>query len=76
MVHTAFHSFPGIVLNQDITHVWRDTFEAKFWLDPVVLEYNKGFRRKEIRQIERLVHKHVELLRSKWDEHCASSTAR
>lgn len=71
-----FSFFSGDCAEPRHTHVWRDTFEAKFWLDPVMLEYNKGFRRKEIRQIERLVRKNVELLRSKWDEHCAGSTAR
>ncbi|MCB0062406.1 MAG: DUF4160 domain-containing protein [Caldilineaceae bacterium] len=66
-----FSFFSGDCAEPRHTHVWRDDCEAKFWLDPVVLAYNKGFRRKEIRQIERMVRDNSDLLRSKWDEHCA-----
>ena len=70
-----FSFFSGNCSEPRHTHVWREAWEAKFWLDPVVLTYNNGFRRKEIRQIERMVRENVELLRSKWDEHCAGSIA-
>ena len=35
-------------------HVDRDEWSAKFWLDPVSLARNLGFKPKELRTIERL----------------------
>lgn len=43
-------------------HVARDDFEAKFWLDPVRVAANYGFRPAELRRIERLVTVHREVL--------------
>lgn len=43
-------------------HVARDDAEAKFWLDPVSLAANFGFRAAELRDIERLVAEHREEL--------------
>ncbi|MBZ0229642.1 MAG: DUF4160 domain-containing protein [Bauldia sp.] len=36
-------------------HVERDDHIAKFWLDPVRLVASGGFRRAELRDIERMV---------------------
>lgn len=36
-------------------HIERDTCIAKLWLDPVRLATSGGFRRPEIREIERIV---------------------
>lgn len=36
-------------------HVDREGYSAKFWLDPVSLARNIGFRAHELRQIERMV---------------------
>ncbi len=36
-------------------HVDRDDYTAKFWLSPVALAYNIGFRPKELRSIQRIV---------------------
>ena len=52
-------------------HVQRDNKQAKFWLDPVLLEDSYGFRGKELREIERIVVANSLLLREAWDEHCA-----
>ena len=43
-------------------HVARDDAEAKFWLDPVSVAANFGFRVSELRDIERLVVEHREAL--------------
>jgi hypothetical protein len=51
-------------------HVQRERLRAKFWLDPVALEENQGFRSRELREVERIIIANLELLRSKWDEHC------
>ena len=40
-------------------HVDRDALTAKFWLTPVALAYNIGFRPRELRDIRRLVIEHV-----------------
>ena len=46
-------------------HVECDDDVAKFWLDPVRLQRSGGFRRAEIRRIQRLVEQNREwLLRS------------
>lgn len=39
-------------------HVDRDDVSAKFWLDPVALARNLGFKAHELRDIERLVVNH------------------
>ncbi len=49
-------------------HVERDRCEAKFWLEPVRLEWSYGFGRGEINSVHDLVVQHrVELLES-WHE--------
>lgn len=53
------------------THVDRDRASAKFWLDPdVALAENIGFNRHELRQLERFIREHVEVLRHEWDAFC------
>lgn len=49
-------------------HVERDRSRAKFWLEPVRLQESGGFRRAEIRQIERLVTEHKTSLLRAWHE--------
>ncbi len=51
-------------------HVQQDRNRAKFWLQPVSLADNKGFRAKELRDLERIIMENQDLLRRKWDEHC------
>jgi hypothetical protein len=46
--------------------VERDDSEAKFWLDPVLLEYNGGFGRKEINRIQGIIEEHEESLLESW----------
>ncbi len=44
---------------------------AKFWLDPVVtLANNHGYSRKELRDIEKIIHDNLETLRNEWDAFC------
>jgi hypothetical protein len=49
-------------------HVERDTQIAKFWLKPVRLQDSGGFKRVELRKVERLVEENVEGLVRYWDE--------
>jgi hypothetical protein len=47
-------------------HVDRDTLSAKFWLDPVQLARNHGFRPPELRRVQRLVEEHQATLLEAW----------
>jgi hypothetical protein len=49
-------------------HVERERSQAKFWLDPVRLESNRGFSRREIGQVRRLVQERREELVRCWDD--------
>ncbi len=50
-------------------HVERDNDTAKFWLDPVRFQRNRGFSRRELNRIQRLVEEHSEELLRSWDEY-------
>ncbi len=50
-------------------HVEREELQAKFWLDPVRFEWNRGFRRPEIRQVEKMVTENVGFLMEAWYEY-------
>ncbi len=49
-------------------HVERDKDEAKFWLEPIRLQSNRGFSRTEINRIQKLVEEHKEQLLVGWNE--------
>lgn len=53
-------------------HVDRDNQSAKFWLDPVVVAANLGFRSPELRRVEQLVAENRALLLEKWRERFSS----
>ncbi len=50
-------------------HVEREESKAKFWLEPVRLEYSRGFGRAEIVRIERLVTENAVNLLGAWHEY-------
>jgi hypothetical protein len=49
-------------------HVQRDDHVAKFWLSPVRLADNGGFKRAEIQKVKGMVDEHVESLLRSWNE--------
>lgn len=49
-------------------HVTRERKEAKFWLEPVRLEFNRGFAQNELNTIEGLVRENDGLLVKAWDD--------
>lgn len=49
-------------------HVERDKDEAKFWLDPIRIQSNRGFSRTEINRIQKLIEEHQEQLLAGWHE--------
>jgi Domain of unknown function (DUF4160) len=56
-------------------HCDRGLKSAKFWLDlDVLLEVNRGFRRNELRNIERVLRTNLEILRHEWDSFCGAGT--
>lgn len=50
-------------------HVKRDRQIAKFWLEPISLIKNRGFRDHELNQITRLVEEHQQRLLEAWHDH-------
>lgn len=57
-----FHFYSSEGTEPAHIHVARDDFEAKFWLRPVELAANHGYRAAEMREITRLVEEHCEEL--------------
>lgn len=49
-------------------HISHSGRYAKFWLGPVVLAYNRGFRAHEIGAIQGIVEKNAPYFREKWHE--------
>lgn len=50
-------------------HVDRDDETAKFWLAPVALAYNIGFRARELRDIQRIVSERSAELLEAWNDY-------
>ncbi len=49
-------------------HVHKGGKEAKFWLAPAQLSWNKGFREAELRAIARILVAHETELMEAWNE--------
>ncbi len=50
-------------------HVEKAEAHAKFWLLPVVLAENRGFRAPELRSLHNLIEEHQERIIFRWHEH-------
>ena len=48
-------------------HVERDDDLAKFWLNPVRLQYSRGFNRVEIKRLEEIVQTQREQFLESWN---------
>ena len=55
-------------------HVDRDEQSAKFWLEPVALARNLGFRAHELRRIQELVVTHQAELLEAWHGHLSTGS--
>jgi hypothetical protein len=51
-------------------HVQREKMVCKFWLFPVELVNNHGFRKRELRRIEELIESNLTVIEQQWHEHC------
>jgi hypothetical protein len=49
-------------------HIGHSGRYAKFWLDPVALAYNRGFRAHEIGDIQGIVVSNAPYFRERWYE--------
>ena len=63
-----FFFYAGDGFEPPHVHVERDDGEAKFWLDPVRLEWSYGFSRKEINRLRELVEQYEQQLLESWNE--------
>ena len=50
-------------------HIDRDDLTAKFWLQPIELATNAGFRPVELRRIQRMLETHEHRLVRAWITH-------
>ena len=63
-----FFFYAGDAHEPPHVHVERDDSEAKFWLDPVRLQWSHGFAGSEINKIEKLVLENRQSLLDAWNE--------
>jgi hypothetical protein len=49
--------------------VERDDCEAKLWLEPVRLEWSRGFPRHEIKRIDQIIAENQQFLLERWNEY-------
>jgi hypothetical protein len=52
-------------------HVQKDGAEAKYWLQPVRLEFSDGFNPSELRRLRELTFEHQAEFIERWNEHFA-----
>ena len=64
-----FHFYSDEGTEPPHIHVRCADGECKFWLDTVALARNRGVPSCLVRDMERLVYEHIELLLEKYDEH-------
>jgi Domain of unknown function (DUF4160) len=57
-------------------HIDRDNSTAKFWLEPVTLANNIGFRAKELRKLQVTVQDNQEVLLEAWNGYFSDSSRR
>jgi len=64
-----FHFFSNEGLEPPHIHVKTGSDQAKFWLDPIGLAANYGFRAHELNEIERIIEQYQTELIGAWNEH-------
>ena len=64
-----FHFFSNEGKEPPHIHVKAGSPQAKFWLDPVGLVANYGFKGHELNEIERIIKEHQQELLEAWHEH-------
>ncbi len=64
-----FHFFSNESQEPPHIHVKAGGDQAKFWLSPIELAANYGFRGYELNRIERIIRKHQDKLVGAWNEY-------
>ena len=68
-----FYSYEGNPREPLHVHVRRGECQVKVWIEPRIATVNcYGFNTAEEREIMEIVGAHVELIRSRWNEHFGS----
>jgi hypothetical protein len=49
-------------------HVRKAGGFAKFWIEPVELDYSQGMKVSDLKVAEKLIFEHIELINLKWNE--------
>lgn len=49
-------------------HVRKAGGFAKYWIEPIELEFSQGMKVNDLKIAEKLISDYVELIKSKWDE--------
>ena len=49
-------------------HVRKAGGFAKFWIEPVELDFAQGLKTQDLNKAEELIFENLELIKSKWDE--------
>ncbi|MBI1258431.1 MAG: DUF4160 domain-containing protein [Chloroflexi bacterium] len=49
-------------------HIQSGEGEAKYWLNPVSLNWNRGFNERQLKQIERYIDENLQTLKESWVE--------
>ena len=47
-------------------HIQKESDAAKFWLDPLELSFNDGFKNHELGEIRRIIEAHMDELLAAW----------
>lgn len=51
-------------------HIIKDSCEAKYNVDPVVVQvFNHGFKKHEVSMIESVIEENVDIIKSRWIEY-------
>jgi hypothetical protein len=64
-----FHFFSNESQEPAHIHVKVGSDQAKFWLVPILLAANYGFRANELGEIEGIIKEHQETLLGAWNEY-------
>lgn len=64
-----FHFFSNEGREPSHIHVKADGDEAKFWLEPIELAANYGFKGFELNEVKKIIEENHTLLLEAWYEH-------
>ncbi len=66
-----FRFFSSDLMERPHVHIYRGKSRAKIWMQPIEVEWNRGYNGPELNKILKLVREHRVLLLEAWKEHFA-----